>query len=325
MYNTRVILRSPTDDDYEAMAAVATAARPEHPWNAERLRYNDMNRHPNCQCLRYLAEINGRIVGLAQAIQYEDLYHPRKYWITIRVHPDYQRQGIGGGLYDALMELLSAYDPLEVKTSIPANDLVAFRFVERRGFEEYSRRWDSIAHLSTFDAIKFTPVIHRVREQNIVLCPLRTMKDDPGFVEKLHALFWTLEQDVPFPEPVTYQPLDQFKRTVLGNPELEEDITLVAVDRETNAYAGMTLIFADPDGTLGIDLSGVHPAYRRRGIGTALKAQSMILAKQGGYRAMRTTNDPVNTGILAINDRLGFKRLPAQVLLALRLGEEDDI
>jgi predicted GNAT superfamily acetyltransferase len=87
----------------------------------------------------------------------------------------------------------------------------------------------------------------------------------------------------------------------------------------------MTLIFAQPNGALGIDLSGVHPAYRRRGIGTALKAQSMILARQRGYHTMRTTNDPVNTGILAINDRLGFKRLPAQVLLALRLGEEDDI
>jgi mycothiol synthase len=321
MDSTHIILRPQTDDDYEAMAAVATAARPEHPWNAERLRYSDVHRDPRCRCLRYVAELDERIVGLAQAIQYEDLYHPRKYWITVRVHPDYQRQGIGSALYDSLMGHLGEFNPLEVKTSIPANDLIATRFVERRGFEEYSRRWDSIAHLGTFDPAQFAPIVDRVREQNILLRPLRALKNDVNFAEKLHSLFWTLEQDVPFPEPVTYQPLDQFKRNVLGNPNLEEEITLVAVDEDT--YAGLTLIFTEADGTLGIDLSGVHPSYRRRGIGTALKAQSMILAKAHGYRALRTTNDPVNAGILAINDRLGFKRLPAQVLLALRLGDED--
>ena len=322
MSSMHIVLRPQSKDDYEAMASVATAARPEHPWNADRLRHNDMNRDPRCRCLRYVAEVDDRIVGLAQAIQYEDLYQPRKYWITVRVHPAYQRQGIGSALYDALLEKLQEFDPLEIKTSIPANDRVATRFVERRGFEEYSRRWDSIAYLATFEPHKFAPIVERVREQNIELHSLQALRNEENFAEKLHSLFWTLEQDVPLPEPATFQPLDQFKRNVLGNPDLEQEMTLIAVDGDH--YSGLTLIFIEAEGTLGIDLSGVHPDYRRRGIGTALKAQSMILAKARGYRSIRTTNDPVNTGILTINDRLGFKRLPAQVLLALRVGDEDN-
>jgi mycothiol synthase len=62
-------------------------------------------------------------------------------------------------------------------------------------------------------------------------------------------------------------------------------------------------------------LTGVKREYRRRNLALALKVRSVQFAKDNGYTSIRTDNDSSNTGMLAINDKLGFKRGAASLSL----------
>jgi GNAT superfamily N-acetyltransferase len=53
--------------------------------------------------------------------------------------------------------------------------------------------------------------------------------------------------------------------------------------------------------------------HRRRGIALALKLAAIDYARRVGAPIIRTDNDSTNTGMLAINSRLGFVRQPGWI------------
>jgi GNAT superfamily N-acetyltransferase len=55
-------------------------------------------------------------------------------------------------------------------------------------------------------------------------------------------------------------------------------------------------------------VTGVLREYRRRGIATALKVKTIEYARNHGYRFIVTQNASVNAEMLALNEKLGFKR-----------------
>ena len=61
------------------------------------------------------------------------------------------------------------------------------------------------------------------------------------------------------------------------------------------------------------NVTGVLPAYRGRGIAMALKLATIAYAQARGSTEIRTWNEVQNTGMLVINDRLGFVRQPAWI------------
>ena len=65
-------------------------------------------------------------------------------------------------------------------------------------------------------------------------------------------------------------------------------------------------------------LTAVLPKHRGQGIARALKIAGIVAAKAQGFEAIRTDNDTRNAPMLAINDSLGFRRLPAMVTLEKR-------
>ncbi len=56
----------------------------------------------------------------------------------------------------------------------------------------------------------------------------------------------------------------------------------------------------------------------------ALKVTALQWAKEQGYTRVRTWNDSMNVGILAINEKLGFQREPAWITYVKELGGSDD-
>ncbi len=60
-------------------------------------------------------------------------------------------------------------------------------------------------------------------------------------------------------------------------------------------------------------MTGVLPSHRGRGIAMALKLATIAYGRQHGYSEIRTWNETHNTGMLAINERLGFTRQPAWI------------
>lgn len=65
--------------------------------------------------------------------------------------------------------------------------------------------------------------------------------------------------------------------------------------------------------------TGVIPAFRQRGIATALKVQAIRSAKARGVEKLETENRADNLGMLAINRKLGYRCGPPEVECVKRL------
>jgi GNAT superfamily N-acetyltransferase len=61
--------------------------------------------------------------------------------------------------------------------------------------------------------------------------------------------------------------------------------------------------------------TGVRRDFRRQGIATALKRSAIRYAREAGYRTIRTNNRPADAAMLALNERLGFRRRFSHVTL----------
>ena len=56
--------------------------------------------------------------------------------------------------------------------------------------------------------------------------------------------------------------------------------------------------------------TGVLAAHRDRGVATLITLASLRYLKEPGYPEARTHNDTANPSILALNEKLGYRRLP---------------
>jgi len=61
------------------------------------------------------------------------------------------------------------------------------------------------------------------------------------------------------------------------------------------------------------DLHGRGWPHRGRGLGLAVKVEAPRRAKAAGMRELRTDNHSRNAPMLAINTRLGYRRLPGWI------------
>jgi GNAT superfamily N-acetyltransferase len=75
-------------------------------------------------------------------------------------------------------------------------------------------------------------------------------------------------------------------------------------------------------GWLDQRLTGVLPAYRRRGIALALKVRGLAYARDHGYDWIKTDSAVQNTAMRGLNRRLGFVEYPAWVFFRKTLAAE---
>src|SRR5437016_2355762 len=99
--STGPAIRAGTPADYEAVAAVCNAAWrdaqgvPVRHFSAAEFQEMDAQRAVHCRCARWVADQDGRIVGMGEYYQVANRYHPRKFWLGLYVHPEHQGRGIG--------------------------------------------------------------------------------------------------------------------------------------------------------------------------------------------------------------------------------------
>ncbi len=317
------VIRPFTPDDYPAITAVNNAVYTEYPESEEEMRFRDEHRDPKCKFRRWVAERDGRVVAVGAYGQYAGMYHPRKFWIDLHVHPEHQRQGIGSALYDCLMDALAPFDPLSVRSDSREDWADRLRFLRARGFEEGMRSWESRLDLAVFDPAPYAGAAEAVRAHGIAIKTLRELAADPERDRKLYELDVELMGDVPHPEPRTPISYEVFENFALKNPDLLPDAYFVAVDAATGEYAGMSALWNSQGGDdLYNGLTGVKRSYRRRGIALALKLRGIAWARAQGRPLIKTWNESNNRPMLAINERLGFVKQPIWMSFVKHLRDE---
>ena len=148
------------EQDYRRYVEIQNLVYPEYRESEEEIRHSDdtwdIERYYR---LRLVAEdAAGVVVGSGDTGHMRYQFHPDKYSLHIRVHPEYQRRGIGGLLYSRVTDELRARGALLVRSKPRSRSRIVSCFfadaASRRCSASGSRGWTSPGSTSTGSAAR---------------------------------------------------------------------------------------------------------------------------------------------------------------------------
>jgi GNAT superfamily N-acetyltransferase len=268
---------------------------------------------------QWVAEQDGRIVGYVLVEQSWWSKTPGVFEGKIRVDPECWRQGIGGRLYDHLLRRVTELDAQKLYSGIREGDEHAERFVSQRGFTPTGRS----QRMSRLDVHRATMDGYDGLEEQLERSGLqvKTVADaGPDDEESLYDLDSLSALDVPSSEPFEPAPFEIWLQDALTSPGSSSAWSWVALDGKQPV--GVAFLRRQGENAAFNSYTGVHPAYRGRGVARALKKKTIEWARENGVDFIYTGNDIANQRMLSINIRLGYQPLPASVEVVKQLGTE---
>ncbi len=311
----RFYIREFTPDDYVAIAEINNAIYPDYRYSADEIRYDDEH-FDRTQYIfkRYVAQVGQRVVGYAEYNHMPHMFHPQKFWVYIGVHPDFQRQGIGRALYERIVSDLLELKAVRAFASAREDYPRSIAFLQKNGFSETRRTWESRLSVNTFDFSKFAHYLERFSAHGLTITTLaEERQSDPNCLKKLHELYVVIMEDVPHPDQYTPVDFEHFLRYSVEHPDAIAEGYFIAKDGEK--YIGQSNLRRSKDEPKDLyqGLTGVRREYRGKSVAMALKLKTIEYARAHGYEIIKTWNDSTNVGMLAINEKLGFVRQPAWI------------
>ncbi|HEV8339351.1 MAG TPA: GNAT family N-acetyltransferase [bacterium] len=305
-----VRIRASRDDDTPAIVELINHVDPpEERITLEEFSFNESLRKPEEAFSRLLATRQDRLVAVSTCGN-STLLPMNRFRLTIRVHPDQRRGGIGTALEARQRLFAQEHGGSELVASAWEGDDASRVFLERLGYGEAYRRFESELDLAAFDWTPFGAWRERLAEGGLRLITFAEAGDSEANRRRLFDLTERVSEDIPYPDGRPRFTLEDMVK-YFHAPGFSAEGLFIAVDGER--WVGFTGVFLPEGRPAYTFLTGVERDYRGRGVGKALKLASVAYVQDRGIAAMRTTNDTVNTAILTLNDRLGYRRLPARV------------
>ncbi len=304
------------EKDYPDAVALSNLLWPDRPVTEEKWRQFDENVPSNLHSGRITAEKSGKLIGSALFGQWEDSYHDQKFWLWITVHPEHQRQGAGTALLQSLLQSIAPYDPIEVIVSSYEKEVSRMNFLQKHGFVEFWREGESRLCVETFDPSTLQGAADRVASSSVAIATCAELAGDPERDRKVYELHCAVCDSMPLVFPFTHLPFEEFQQKHLreGSPDSLLDAWFIAVESKTDRYIGLSVLTKPASGEyLYTHLTGVLSEYRNQGIASALKLRTALYAREKNVPEIRTTNAQINTGMLAINEKMGFVKQAARV------------
>lgn len=296
------------DFDVERVVEIAHAIRPDDYESVAALDdWHDVQRSARRMCVRWLALLNGQIVGSA--------YVGQSSWVPlttmmlyVAVHPEHQGRGIGRVLLERAESTAGEQGGERTFSWTEEMWPRSMRFLTRAGYEVVERRWESTLDLGRCDLNDLRAAVDRSASSGIrILSVAALAAERGGWKHDLHRLYTDVEKDVPAPFPIQEVPFEDFEALSLGRRLIADGFFVALVGDELVGLTEPQLVDDVPQ-AIDQNLTGVRADWRGRGVATALKSQAAIWAVQAGYTSIRTQNAQSNVAMLAVNDRLGFNR-----------------
>ena len=131
---------------YPAINAIGNAAHPEYLLALEEERMRDQRRDRSNLFARWVAEQEGRIVGVGQYSQSAGLHHPGEFWVDVYVHPGYADPRVTTMLYRHVLAALGQHHPSQVRANVQAGMTDSIEYLKAQGFRESWRREGGLSH-----------------------------------------------------------------------------------------------------------------------------------------------------------------------------------
>lgn len=308
-------LRTRTEADYQAIAAVRTAARPEFRSSAV-LHAADDRVHPEDRLLMgWIWERDGEAVAVSDVS--EPFFMAERgtcfagyQAVPGRLRPEEQDEVLRHLLdesarHGAKKLVVGAFDDQPDKVD---------RF-ERFGFVEDKRQLWTRLDVAALDPDPHRPKLEQLRSDGtefVSFAELETQGPDwrgPG-----NAMIGTVSMDVPTAFPMEPGPLEQFEKE-LEDPLLwPKEFTFMA--RRNGVFEGISMLFprlADPEVAM-TGLTGTVRERRRTGLATALKTVAILNARERGVKWIYADNEK-NNPMYLLNRQLGFQDVWSELVM----------
>jgi mycothiol synthase len=298
--------------DIAPWTAILNNIYPDEPSTIEQNEHWESTYPADNPRFRRVAETaEGQLVGYGEC--------QRPYWSSLKtdtcmvfvaVEPAWQHRGIGQVLYAAVMPFAETLGAVKLRTDCREDSEDTIRFLGQAGFAQIGIRFESSLDIQTFDETPFRAVVERFEAAGYTLTTLAEVRrQDNEADQHLYQVFAATIVDVPFPGEERIEPTyENFRITTLDAPNTDPNAIFIA--RLGDRMVGMTSLELLPN-SIGITgMTGVLRQHRGRGVALAIKLAAFRYLKEQGYRETRAHNDTANPPILALNAKLGYRRLP---------------
>ncbi|HEY7348478.1 MAG TPA: GNAT family N-acetyltransferase [Ktedonobacterales bacterium] len=306
------VLRPFIEEYSEAVLAIAHAAIPYDPegnqrWLRERKQIDEQlfrRRH-------YVVVDTDThdIVGYG-AIEQQGSDPPQRLRLYLIVLPGYLRSGVGRALYGRLMSDVETLKVSSLWMQEYQQDTELLGFVQERGFVQTSLIRELRLTLAKANITQMVSIVDRVAARGIIISSLEEERlRSRNIARRLHDLYNAVLDDVY--TPLTFQ--DFVQR--LDRPRImPQGFFIARKDDRLIGLSALAYIEGDPEQALQ-HWTGVLPDFRRQGIATALRLCTIDAALRLGYKTLTTFTNHSEPITLALNEKLGFHRLFAYVIL----------
>lgn len=309
-------IRPFTPADYAGLIAASNRVYPDYLWSEEEMRHEDETFDTTRFFkIRLVAEEDGAIVGVAEAGHRPSRFDPDSYSVRLWVVPEQRRRGHGSALHDAVIAALRERNGRVARGATKESMADGTAFLQRRGWKELKRDWESRLPVAGFDFASFAGANERIAKHGVrVSTYAEELGWDPETPRKAFELIDVCRRDVPAtdaPTPITFE---EWSADWVDAPGFLPDGFFVAIDRD-GRWLGMSNLQESLGDKSFIwqGFTGVRPDARGKGIAMALKLRTVIRAQQLGVDHIKTWNDQSNRPMLAINEAMGFARQPAWI------------
>jgi GNAT superfamily N-acetyltransferase len=300
------------ENDRDRVVELWNGAYPFDSISADQLAHDDAAVKLPRRADRFVAEIGGTVVGVADFEQPLGTFDPETFWVRVFVHPESQGAGIGGALYDSVTTHLRQFMPRQIRSFWNEDHEVAGGFAARRGFVETKRDWEMVLDLPSFEGGRHQEFIERVEDHGLRIRSMAEWMAEGDIGQAFHEFFRDVRQDVPRSEPVSDLSFEEFSDFVLDAPDLIREGTFFVFDGDVPVAMTMSWHAGDPP-ELHTGLTATTRSHRGRGLATALKVSALSWGQADGRVRAVTDNDINNVEMLAVNTKLGYVKQPALI------------
>jgi len=315
LHASPVAVRDFEPQDYPGIVEIANHVYPEHPTTVEEERFDDGAFDRAKYFWRRLVAVDAdadRVVGDATFTHVPWAFDPHRFNVWVAVHPQWQRRGIGASLYERALEELRPHAPKQLRTWAQDTKTETISFLQRRGFRELHRSWESRLDLGAFQPGKFAEYAEVPSGIEIV-----TLRDelarDPECLRALYEMDCETALDVPRVDSFTPASYEMWRDHEVSGPRAIPESCFLAKDGDR--YVGRSNFERNETlrDVLYTGYTAVRREHRGKGIAFALKLRALEHATLLGCREIRTWNSSLNAPMLGINVKLGFVKQPAWI------------
>ena len=306
-----------SDSDFKKITRIHNSVLHDFSDHPDELKKNWILRDKTCVAEKYFLLNKEERVGIIHLNQGTGKNHQNCYF-EIFIIPELQSYENYKILYDQMLIRVKKIqcNRLYPWSYLHENYKNYIDFLKREGFKIIMKHREYKLNVENFDFSFFEPLLDNLRKNGIRLYDSKNeMQNFSNHYKKLEELVWKYIKDEPMPDG-DFHVRKSYERWLEKRKEFEENsygVEMVAVKK--GEYIGSTRVkvnkMSEPNRGY-TESTGVLKQFRRQGIATALKVESIKKLSSKDIKEIRTGNE-MNNPMYKINEKLGFELMEQSI------------